>query len=90
MLSLSMVDIFADTIGIIGGCIVLLAFYLLEAEKLHAKSKAYPLLNLVGAAFLLYSLYFNWNLPAVLVEVIWLLISIWGAGKAYQRNAPLL
>ncbi|MFI4937183.1 MAG: hypothetical protein ACHQJ6_01575 [Candidatus Berkiellales bacterium] len=77
----------ADIVGAIGASLVLIAYYLLEAEKLHAESKLYPLLNSIGALFLLYSLFFNWNLPAVLMEVAWLAISLWGYIKAHRRNA---
>ena len=79
----------ADTIGIIGAVLMLIAFYLLEAGKLNPDNKSYPLLNLFGAAFMLYSLFFQWNLSAVLMEAAWLLISLWGTIKAFRRESVL-
>lgn len=83
-------DVFADLVGLFGAVFILGAYYLLEADKLHSESKAYPLLNLVGACFLLFSLCFNWNMPAVIIEIAWIGISLWGAVKAFKRQSPLM
>ena len=45
-----------DIIGMIGTVLVVLAYYLLQLEKLDPKGLNYNLLNLVGAVFLLISL----------------------------------
>jgi hypothetical protein len=38
-------------------------------------------LNGLGALFILYSLWFDFNLSAFLIELIWLLISLVGLGR---------
>lgn len=76
----------SDIVGIVGVVLVLVAYYLLQAEKLHASSAAYLKMNVVGSALILYSLCFDWNLPAVLVEVMWLVISLWGMFKSARER----
>ena len=44
------------------------------------------LLNAIGAALILVSLYFDFNFPSVVVEFFWLLISLFGIGKWLWRR----
>ncbi len=74
----------ADFLGIIGVGLTLLAYFLLNINHLSAKGKVYPLLNLVGSSLIMYSLLFHWNTPAVLMEGAWILISLYGACKAFS------
>lgn len=67
-----------DMIGIIGVISLLSAYYLLNTNKVTAHSLLYQLLNLAGAFLILYSLLFDWNLPAAMIEIVWMLISIIG------------
>ena len=74
----------SDIVGIIGVILVLIAYYLLQAEKMHAASPYYLKLNIAGAVLILYSLCFDWNLAAVINEVAWLIISVWGMFKSLR------
>ncbi len=66
-------------IGLIGAVLVLLAFFLLQARKLHGNGLVYQLMNALGALGVALSLLFGrFNLPAFLLEVAWLAISIYG------------
>lgn len=67
-----------NIIGILGDFSVLIAYSLLQFKKLKAESFLYSFLNLVGAIFLLFSLYYAWNLPAAIIEITWILISFYG------------
>jgi hypothetical protein len=80
--------IIADTIGTIGVAITLLAYFLLNINRLTPEGKLYPLLNLFGSAGILYSLFYNWNTPAVMMEVAWMLISFYGTVKAFRFFKP--
>ncbi len=72
-----------DWAGYVGVALVLLAYLLLQAHKLHGNGLAYQLLNLVGAAGVLVSLLFgSFNLSAFLMEAAWLLISLYGIAQA--------
>ncbi len=65
--------------GLIGVVLVLLAYFLLQARKLHGNGTTYQLMNALGALGVLLSLTFGkFNLSAFLLELAWLLISIYG------------
>tara|TARA_R110002072_G_scaffold287155_1_gene452451 strand:- start:194 stop:454 length:261 start_codon:yes stop_codon:yes gene_type:complete len=76
-----MVSLF-DAIGIFGVGLTLLAYLLLQAERLESRSRAYSALNLVGSVAILTSLAFDFNLSAVLMEGCWAVISLYGLIKA--------
>ncbi|HNC01196.1 MAG TPA: hypothetical protein PLS71_23330, partial [Leptospiraceae bacterium] len=69
-----MIDDISDIVGIVGVVIILISYILLQFEKIKAKSLSYSIINLVGAVLILYSLFFNWNLASVIIEVFWILI----------------
>lgn len=71
----------ADFIGIIGVILMLTGYYLLNTYKVTAAYLSYQLLNLFGASFILFSLLFKWNLASVIIETIWILISMIGIYK---------
>lgn len=79
----------SDVVGIIGVVLVLVAYYLLQANKLNASSVPYLKMNVVGSVLILYSLCFNWNLAAVLVEVMWFVISLWGMFKTLRQRPSM-
>lgn len=66
-------------VGLAGMIITLIAYFLLQAQKLHGNGLVYQLMNAVGALGVALSLLFGtFNLPAFLLEAIWLVISIYG------------
>ena len=71
-----------NVIGIIGVIFVLLAYFLLQVDKLKQDSLAYSSMNLAGSVLILISLFFTWNLASGVIEIAWLLISLFGVGKA--------
>lgn len=71
----------SDVIGTVGVVLVLVAYYLLQAKRIDSSSIRYLNMNIIGSILILYSLFFNWNTPAVLVEIMWLIISLWGVFK---------
>ncbi len=75
-----------NIIGLIGVMLVLLAFFLLQVGRLPAKKPLYSWLNLVGAIAIIYSLFFDFNLPSFLMEASWLSISIVGLWRLKKRN----
>ncbi len=81
---MDIVDIIADFVGIVGVLITLFAYFLLQIDKILSTGRLYSILNLIGAILILYSLYFNWNTPAVVMECAWLLISVYGLIRHYK------
>jgi hypothetical protein len=73
--------------GFAGVVLVLLAFLLLQAHKLHGNGPIYQSMNALGSIGIMLSLIFGaFNLPAFLMEFFWLLISIYGMGVGLRRR----
>ncbi|MGN6312995.1 MAG: CBU_0592 family membrane protein [Rhodanobacteraceae bacterium] len=73
-------------VGIIGTLLVLLAFFLLQARKLHGNGAIYQLLNAFGAAAIIVSLFYAFNLASMVLEIAWLLISIYGLVLGFRHR----
>jgi membrane-associated HD superfamily phosphohydrolase len=78
-----------DLVGNLGVLLMVIAYLLLQLEKLSSSSVTYLLLNTVGAMLVIVSLKFRFNLSAFLMEVFWLLISLYGLTKSlfFRRSA---
>ncbi len=70
-----------DLIGNIGVLLMVVAYLLLQLEKLSSSAVSYLLLNALGATLVIISLKFRFNLSAFLMEAFWLLISLYGLTK---------
>lgn len=77
-----------DSLGLMGVALTLMAYALLQTEKINANSKSYSLINAIASLLIMYSLYFEWNLSAFVMEVTWLLLSIYGLWRAYKNASP--
>lgn len=76
-----------DFVGNIGVFLILITYLLLQLGKLNNHAISYSILNAIGASAILLSLYFNFNLSAFLIELFWLVISIFGIVKVlYKKN----
>ena len=72
-----------DLVGNIGVLLMVVAYLLLQLEKMSSSAVSYLLLNTVGATLVIISLRFRFNLSAVLMEAFWLLISLYGLAKPF-------
>jgi hypothetical protein len=75
-----------DVIGTLGVAVIIITYVLLQIERVRSDQLIYSLLNAVGAALILVSLYFDFNFPSLVVEFFWLLISLFGIGKYMWRG----
>jgi paired small multidrug resistance pump len=76
-----------DWAGYIGVVLVLLAFLLLQAHKLHGNGLVYQLMNVLGATGVMLSLLFgSFNASAFFMQVAWLLIGIYGIGRGMRAR----
>lgn len=76
-----------DWAGYAGVLLVLLAYFLLQARKLHGNKLAYQLMNILGAFGVLLSLVFgSFNWSAFLLEVAWIAIGIYGIARGVQAR----
>lgn len=76
-----------DWIGILGTLMVLGAFFLLQAGKVHGNRLAYQLLNLLGAACVLLSLLGKFNISVFVLEAAWVLISLYGIVRTFRQGS---
>ena len=75
-----------NILGTLGVAIIILTYVLLQIERVRSDQLIYSMLNAIGAALILVSLYFDFNLPSVVVEFFWLVISLFGIGKYLLRK----
>jgi len=73
-----------DWLGLAGVAIVLLAYFLLQTGKLHGTGFIYQTMNAVGAATVVLSLLYNFNLSAFVVETAWVAISVYGMVRGWR------
>ncbi len=70
-----------DLVGNVGVLLMVIAYLLLQLEKLSGSAISYLLLNTIGAILVIISLRFRFNLSAFFMEAFWLLISLYGLAK---------
>ena len=71
--------------GIFGaGCFIFSYFATLQ-EWLAPTDWRFPAINLLGASLVLLSLISAWNLPSVVLECFWGVISVYGLVRAVRR-----
>lgn len=75
-----------DWVGIAGTCMVLGAFFLLQARRLSGNGLAYQLLNLFGAGGVLVSLVGGFNMAVFVLEAVWVAISAYGIAVSLRRK----
>ncbi len=79
-----------DVVGNVGVLLMVVAYLLLQLEKLSGTSISYLLLNAAGAIMVMISLLFEFNLSAFLMEAFWLLISLYGLTRTlFSKRAPV-
>jgi len=77
-----------DFVGNIGVVLILGSYFLLQIDKVNSKSVAYSVGNAIGAVLILVSLCFAFNLSSFVIEIFWLLISLYGLFHTKMDNRP--
>jgi len=77
-----------DIIGTIGVVLIILAYGAVQARRMRPEQLSYSVVNLVGAAMILLSLKYNFNLASVIIEIFWILISLWGIVIWFRHRKP--
>ena len=80
-----MINIFILS-GIIGVTLIVIAYFLLQINKLSSQSLMFSILNFFGSFLILISLFDEWNLPSFIIEIFWMLISLIGIIKALKNK----
>lgn len=76
-----------DIIGIFGVIVIIVAYVLLQLEKIDAKDLLFSLLNTLGAFLIIVSLLYAWNLASFIMESTWMIVSLYGVWKYYKHTA---
>lgn len=81
-----MIFSFYDLIGSVGVGIIIFTYILLQTGKVKSESLAYSMANAIGASLIAFSLIFDFNLSAFIVEIFWLLISLYGIFRYLRKK----
>jgi len=73
-------------IGFAGMAFVVIAYLFLQINKYTIKSIQYQLLNLIGAILLLISLCVHFNFGSFVIEIFWIIITIYGISKNIKEK----
>jgi hypothetical protein len=79
-------NLWADISGIMGVIIINISYFMLNNGKLTSTDFSYAFYNLIGATLIIFSLIFEWNTSAFLMELSWISISIYGCLKALKNK----
>jgi len=73
-------------LGTVGVSLLLLAFLLILFKKIQVESVSYTLLNMVGAALCGVSAYLISFYPFVVLEGVWVVVSLYALFKIVPRG----
>lgn len=76
--------LWSDICGIAGACIIVLAYALLQSRRWQTSQPRYSAANALGAALILASLVVTPNMPSIVIESFWLVISLIGLFRALR------
>jgi hypothetical protein len=68
--------------GSVGALLIVVSYLMLMSGRLSSDALGYCAANGLGAALLIVSLLVDFNLPAMLIQVFWLAISLYGVSRA--------
>ena len=79
----------ADGIGMLGAALIVIAYFLLQTGRLDSLSLSFSVVNGLGAAGILFSLFYEFNLSAFAIESFWLVISLYGIYRALRVRTAI-
>jgi len=68
-----------DLVGTVGVLLIIVAYALLQLDRLSSTAVSFSLLNAAGAGLIIVSLLFSFNLSAFMMEFFWFVLSLFGA-----------
>ncbi len=75
-----------DFVGSAGVFLIVLGYLLIQLNKLTNNDLIYSLLNAIGAALIIVSLFYDFNLSSFIIEAFWLILSLVGIVRYYLTN----
>ena len=83
-----LIDYLFNATGLLGVGLIILAYLLVQIEKLASHDMRYLLLNLIGALLHIVSLLRFWNLASFIIELFWVGISLYGLFRSRRFTSP--
>ncbi|HID04391.1 MAG TPA: hypothetical protein EYH45_08005 [Candidatus Caldiarchaeum subterraneum] len=74
-----------DAIGWTGAALIIIAYFLITKRIVDGKSRLYHLLNLVGGIGLGYNTYYYTAYPSTIVNILWIIIAVYGFLKTIEN-----
>ena len=75
-------------VGLAGSALIIVAYFFNQQGWMSSTGPRFLSLNLAGSALILSSLYYQWNLPSVVIESFWAAISLYGLVlQTFRRTA---
>lgn len=74
--------------GWIGAIFIILAFWLLTHKVVRSHSKVYFTLNLLAGILLSYDAVVHGTSAGLAINIVWIVIAVYGLGWAHKRKAP--
>ena len=74
------------TIGLLGFALYMTSYFLLQIGKLDGNGVTYCVFNLAAASAVLISLTQHYNLPSVLIQLSWIIISVVGIVRHFANG----
>lgn len=78
-----------DLVGAAGVLLIVVAYVLLQLDRLSSSTISFSVLNALGAGLIIVSLVFNFNLSAFLMEAFWFVISLFGAVRRMSARTEV-
>jgi hypothetical protein len=75
-----------DIIGLGGSAILIAAYALVSGGRWASTQPRYQIINIIGTVMILYSLFFAWNLPSAVGQVIWIGLSVVGLIRQWRAR----
>jgi uncharacterized membrane protein YhaH (DUF805 family) len=76
----------AEIIGLLGVVVVLVLYFMIATKRLHAAQLAYPVANIIGTCMILFSLFYAWNLPSLVMQIAWIMVSFIGIIRILKKE----
>ncbi|MBT5495870.1 MAG: hypothetical protein HOK54_09030 [Alphaproteobacteria bacterium] len=77
---------FHDILGTIGVGFIVVMYVMLQTERIDPRRMAFSIFNAVGSILILISLAYEFNFSAVLIEGVWLIVSVYGLWRAWRKR----
>tara|TARA_S200000501_G_scaffold356565_1_gene379400 strand:+ start:213 stop:464 length:252 start_codon:yes stop_codon:yes gene_type:complete len=77
---------FHDILGTTGVGFIVVMYVMLQTERIDPRRMAFSIFNAVGSILILISLAYEFNFSAVLIEGVWLIVSVYGLWRAWRKH----